>query len=393
MNCFMRRLFVAGSIALPLLLSAPPSFADIFDAAATCDPDQLRAEIANGADPNDVDADGNTVLHWAARNSGDACVEILLDHVSDLDATNSDGETPLMKAAISSLSEEGALRSVQLLIDAGADPAIPNRFGYSPLFALVVYGGAMFLMMDPAEVTPDPETGLPKFRGGEYAMAELLLEHGADPNEIDYRDQSLIQFAVELRMPALVDLLVRNGADLTVLKPEHERTMLHVAAAANRGVNIPYLLKQGLDIDAKDADGGTPLMLAAANGAMNALEVLLDAGADTEAADPRGFTPLLFMADRGNSEILEALLDAGANPDAATTPSRNTPLQRAAYAGWTEGVKILLDHGADPDTDNINGNSPRDLAEAAGHHEIVELLDSHDEGQHRDKLPKSKSAS
>ncbi|MCR4264900.1 ankyrin repeat domain-containing protein [Nitratireductor sp. ZSWI3] len=352
------------------------AFADIFEAAATCEADQLRAEIASGADPKAVDEEGNTVLHWAARNGGDACVELLLEQEPDLDARNDDGETPLMKAAISSASAEGALRSVQLLIDAGADASAPNKFGYSPLFALVVYGGGMTMVLDPALLEPDSKTGIPPHRDAEYDVAKLLLEHGADPNEIDDHGQSLMQFAVERRTPALIDLLVSHGGDLTVKKPPHDRSMLHTAAQNDRVVNIPYLLKQGLAIDGKDANGGTPLMLAAANGKLEATKTLLDAGADTEARDKRGFTPLIFAASEQHLDIVKALVEAGANPNARTSESGNTALQYAAHSGWLEGVKFLLINGADPLITNIQGTTARDFALRQGHTEVADLLAS-----------------
>ncbi|UXN75995.1 ankyrin repeat domain-containing protein (plasmid) [Devosia sp. A8/3-2] len=289
-----RRLLFARTatlLVISMALASGPARADIIDAAATCDPAQLRAELAAGSDANAVDEDGNTVLHWAARNSGDACVEILNEHVLDLDARNNDGETALMKAAISSVSEQGALRSVQLLIDAGADPSIPNRFGYSPLFAPVVYGSGMMLMIPPSELQLDPETGIPPFKDIEYEMAKLLLDNGANPNEFDTHGQPLIQFAVEQRTPALIDLLVSRGADLTVLAPPKDHSMLHIAALRDRAINIPYLLKQGLDIDGRNALGATPLMLAAANSSMKSMSALLEAGADTDVADNEGITP------------------------------------------------------------------------------------------------------
>lgn len=348
--------------------------ADIFDAAAVCEPDRLRAEIAAGAPPEAVDEDGNTALHWAARNGGDACVELLLDLNPDPDARNDDGETPLMKAAISGASAEGALRSVQLLIDAGADTSIPNTFGYSPLFALMVYGGGQTMVLDPALLEPDPKTGIPPYRDADHGIVQMLLEHGANPNETDNHGQSLMQFAVERRTPALIDLLVSHGGDLAVRKPPHDRSLLHTAARNNFVVNIPYLLKHGLPIDGKDANGGTPLLLSVANEKQEATKLLLDAGADTEAADRSGFTPLIIAAKERNLEILALLVTAGANPNARTSESGNTALQYAAYSGWLDGVRFLLNNGADPLVANRHGATARDFALRRGHADIANLL-------------------
>jgi ankyrin repeat protein len=365
----------AGFFLVISLAWAPAASADIFEAAAECDPQALRAAIAAGEDPKAADDDGGTILHWAARNSGDACVKILLEHKPDLNARNHDGETPFMKAVISSADEEGALRSAQLLIDAGADISIPNRFGYSPLFALIVYGNGMTLVLDPSLMTPAPDTGIPPYKGSEYQMAKLLLDKGADPNALDEGGQSAMQFAAQMRSPALIDLLVAHGGNLQFKEPTRNRSLLHIAAQADRIVNIPYLLKHGLDIDAQDQQGATPLMLAVAYEKPGTVKALLKAGANAEIPDSDGFPPLLHAVNNRMLAMTEVLLNGGAKADVQTSKSRNTGLQIAAHLGWLDGVKLLLDKGADPKIASVNGMTALDFAKQQGHTDIVSLLE------------------
>ena len=75
-------------------------------------------------------------------------------------------------------------------------------------------------------------------------------------------------------------------------------------------------LDAGAEVDARDADSWTPLMVAAvANDNPEVLQVLLEAGADVEARDKWGWTPLLFAArSNENSEVVQVLLDAGSDP-------------------------------------------------------------------------------
>lgn len=371
----LRLSLLAAPIAI--LSLATVASAEIFDSAASCNVDQLRKDIANGADPNSKDGDGNSVLHWAARNAGFPCVEELLKHKVKLEVRNSDGETALMKAAISSNADDGApARTVKLLLDAGADAKIPNRFGYSPLFALVVYGNGATLLFDPDLLKPDPVTGIPPYRDREFEVARLLLDHGADPSEVDGLQQSLIQFAVEKRAPALIDLLVSYGASLSVTTPQDNRSLLHVAAMNDRFFTVPYLLKKGLDINAKDADGGTPLMLAIANDNLRSAKILLDAGADKEATDAEGFTPLLYAAAKQKFGAMELLLNGGADINAKTTKSGATALHYAANKGWREGVELLLSRHANTKIENILGLTAADLARERRHSDVADLIDN-----------------
>ncbi|KAH7113172.1 ankyrin repeat-containing domain protein [Dactylonectria estremocensis] len=56
----------------------------------------------------------------------------------------------------------------------------------------------------------------------------------------------------------------------------------------------------GINIDAKDAYGRTPLSLAAGKGHEDIVRLLLDRGASIEAADPSGRTALSLAAGDGH---------------------------------------------------------------------------------------------
>lgn len=369
-----RSAIAAAGLAVAILASAGVAHADILDAAAPCNPQQLTRDIAAGDNVSATDSSQNSVLHWAAAYGGDQCVEILLEHGAKLNARNEDGETPLMKAVISSASPEGSLRAARLLIDAGASISIPNEFGYSPLFALMVYGKQFEIIGDPEQLKPDPVTGIPPYRGPTYAMAKLLLDHGANAAEVDSHGQSIMQFAVELRTPAVVDLLAAHGGNLNARIPTADRTLLHWAALKNRPVMIAYLIKKGLDINAMDDAGGTPLMLAVANNKIEAVKALIAAGADMEKRDSRTMTPLIYAASKDDYEAAKLLLEAGANVNATTSPNKNSALMQAAYNGHKDMVALLLQHHADPNLKSAAGLTAEDYADYKKHSDIEALL-------------------
>jgi len=88
---------------------------------------------------------------------------------------------------------------------------------------------------------------------------------------------------------------------------------LWVAAKANDVSELARLLAEGADIDARDARGYSPLMLAAYAGQREAFDYLLERGADPNSTDGAGNTVLMGVAFKGHLEMLERLLAAGAD--------------------------------------------------------------------------------
>src|SRR5262249_38861150 len=131
-------------------------------------------------------------------------------------------------------------------------------------------------------------------------------------------------------------------------------------------------LDAGTDVNARDADDNTPLLLAAAYAGPECVELLLKKGADVNAKNERGATPLIRAAT--NYEKAKLLIDAGADVKEKTAWGR-TPLTLAARKyGNSKTVKLLLDKGADAKERNDRGVNPIQVAAACGDLDTVKLL-------------------
>src|SRR5207249_11953572 len=113
----------------------------------------------------------------------------------------------------------------------------------------------------------------------------------------------------------------------------------------NDSAAVKALLRRGAQVNAKDADGATPLMHAAIYGDPGLMKVLLDKGADPNARNKVGATALLWSVH--DVRKVRLLAGKGANVNARSEGGK-TPLMLAAY--YSDGaatVKFLLDKGAE----------------------------------------------
>jgi len=109
-------------------------------------------------------------------------------------------------------------------------------------------------------------------------------------------------------------------------------------------------------------DLGDELRHAATTGDVAKVKELLDKGVDANAANPYGGTPLVYACDKGYPEIVKLLLEHGANPNLSNNFYGYPAIGWAAQKGNVEIAKLLLDKGAQADFSilqmGIAANSP-----------------------------------
>ena len=114
--------------------------------------------------------------------------------------------------------------------------------------------------------------------------------------------------------------------------------------AGDRAASL-RLISQGADVNATEADGATPLHLAAEREDLDVVRALVQRGANVKAANRYGVMPLSVAAATGNAAVLTVLLDAGADPN-TTAAEGETALMAAARTGRVEAITLLLNRGA-----------------------------------------------
>ena len=172
--------------------------------------------------------------------------------------------------------------------------------------------------------------------------------------------------------------LLRHGVDVNIRNSENDTPLLLASWQGHRDV-VQYLLNHGADLDLRNKWLELPLTLAAYYGHVDVVRLLLEHNADVNSQDEDGYTPLhdtmrndRFIADR--SQIVRLLLKNGANANARNKYLK-TPLHLVSQrSDLLDILRIILEHGADLDAEDEDGKTPLQLSLEQGHSEVTRLL-------------------
>ncbi|HUG90340.1 MAG TPA: ankyrin repeat domain-containing protein [Planctomycetaceae bacterium] len=262
--------------------------------------------------------------------------------IAGLVGGGSGGLTPLVFAA-----REGDIESAKVLIEAGADVNQVTEYGWSPLLTAT--------------------------NNRNYELGAMLIERGADVNIANKGGWTPLYLATDNRNI--------EGGDYPVLQAdmdhlEYIRLLLEKGANPNAQVRENTLSRTIFTQQWFFEAGATALVRASQSSDVALIKLLLSYGADPQIRTSNGDTALTASAGIGwvdgvtyersakeNVDAVRLLLDLGLDPNAANNEGR-TALMGAAGKGRNEVVQLLVDRGArldtrdlgSRDTDRLNGS-------------------------------------
>jgi ankyrin repeat protein len=140
--------------------------------------------------------------------------------------------------------------------------------------------------------------------------------------------------------------LIAEGVDVNAAQGDGT-TPLHWAAYNLDAALVGVLLAHGAKPDAKNIFGASPLSEAVKAGNAQLVQLLLKAGAEVDAPNGDGETTLMLAARAGSVAVAKLLLEHGADVNAREAWREQTALMWAADGAYAELTKLLIDHGAD----------------------------------------------
>ncbi|KZC07909.1 Ankyrin repeat and FYVE domain-containing protein 1 [Dufourea novaeangliae] len=318
--------------------------------------DIVLALIKAGADINQRNEEGLTLLHQVILKEDSAMAIFLLENGTDMNARTANGETPLQLSVHCRLGEV-----VEALCKRGVDTSIE-----CPLWDAL---------------DSDQED-----------IASILVKYGADTDcwspGPDGCQQTLLHRAIDDNKEDIAQFLIRSGCDLNApIKPgpdgsgsdeaRDECTPLHVCCQWGLEQVVQTLIEHGADVNARDAEGKTPIHVAVQNQHSQIISLLLcHPNIDLNKRDKKGLTPfataLTFRNNKAAQAILERLPKAAEQHD---NKGRNF-LHTAIQKNDMESILFLLSIQVDVNSrvHDVTQTPPLHLAAISGNEMLVRSL-------------------
>ena len=342
--------------------------------------DQAKIVSKLGADIGIIDVEGKTALHWAATSKStepQKLINLLVNmktkgSSSVLCWQDYEGRQPIHLAV---LANNDKMVSAMTNQSSCMINALDHRSRTGLHWAAVQGLKDIVYILLEAEAKSDllDESGASSahlaVQSGDTDTFKVFVDRKLVDN-LDSQKRTPLMWAVALERIELIELFTE--ADLDALD-KFGYSALHIGVSNNVSDPLKALLRLGADINLRNGEGETPLILACKLGHNDIVNILLEHEANIELTDDQGKSCVHVVSSTGHPALLQELIKLGANVNQQDILGR-TPLMMACYGGHSNIVKELLEAGADLDHQDNDGMCSLHWAVKKGDIEIVKML-------------------
>nr|KAF6424888.1 fibronectin type III and ankyrin repeat domains 1 [Molossus molossus] len=157
-------------------------------------------------------------------------------------------------------------------------------------------------------------------------LVKILVSNGTDVNLRNGSGKDSLMLACYAGHLDVVKYLRRHGASWKT-RDLGGCTALHWAADGGHCGVVEWMLQDGCEVDVMDAGSGwTPLMrVSAVSGNQRVASLLIEGGANVNVKDKDGKTPLMVAVLNNHEELVQLLLDRGADASVKNEVGRLAP--------------------------------------------------------------------
>ena len=179
-------------------------------------------------------------------------------------------------------------------------------------------------------------------------MVKLLLSMGACCRNQDMCGSTALHKACWVGSFEIVCTLIKVGVELIDLEKRDAdgNTPLHIAAQGGTADIVKHLLQTNLiDIDARNDNGNTSLMEVCSMGHEDVVKLLLNNGSKVDCRNEEGCTALMIACREGCADIAKLLIVEGRADVDLSDDAGQTPLHYCVRWGYTTIAKVIIQEG------------------------------------------------